>query len=49
MLQNVADFLFSTGRSFFNSFLSDWDILGYAIISFFIFPRVVNFIKRFFR
>lgn len=46
---DVANFLFDTGRKFFNSFLSDWDVIGYGIISVFVVPRVYNFIRRFFR
>lgn len=49
MLSQTADFLFSSGKKFFDSFLSDWGIIGYGIIIVFIIPRVVNFMKRFFR
>lgn len=49
MLSQVAEFLFTTGKRFFDSFLVDWGILGFAIISFFVIPRVVNFMKRLFR
>lgn len=49
MLVQVADFLFMSGKKFFDSLLTDWGIIGFGIISMFVFPRVVNFMKRFFR
>lgn len=49
MLVQVADFLFSSGKKFFDSLLTDWGIIGFGIISVFVLPRVVNFMKRFFR
>lgn len=48
MLANVADFLFTSGKKFFDSLLTDWGIIGMGIIFMFIMPRVVNFMKRFF-
>lgn len=44
MLAQVADFLFLSGKKFFDSLLTDWGIIGFGIISMFVFPRVVNFI-----
>ena len=45
---DVADFIFSICKNFFDSFLSDWGIIGFGIISIFIIPRVANFVKRLF-
>lgn len=49
MLTQVAQFLFNSGKSFFDSFMSDWGIIGYGIVIAFVIPRVVNFMKRFFQ
>lgn len=46
---DVANWLFSTGLSFFNSILSDWGIVGIGILSTFLLVRVVNFMRRFFK
>lgn len=47
-LIQTADIMISWMKMFYDSFLTDWGILGMAIISFFVVPRVVNFIKRMF-
>lgn len=49
MLVDVANFLFNTSVSFFNSIMTDWGIIGIGLISTFLLIRVVNFIKRFFK
>lgn len=46
---DVANWIFSTGLSFFNSILSDWGIIGVGILSTFLLIRVVNFMRRFFK
>lgn len=48
-MTEVANFLFVSGKKFFDSFLSDWGIIGFGMIAVFVVPRIVNFMKRFFR
>lgn len=48
-LVQVADFLYSTSLSLFNSLKSDWGILGLFILSSFLLIRVANFMRRFFK
>lgn len=49
MLTQVSSFLFSVGKLFFDSILSDWGIIGLGLIATFLVIRVVKFIKRFFK
>lgn len=46
-MSELAQWVFNTGSSFFQSLLTDWDILGFFIIAYFLIVRVVNFVKRF--
>lgn len=48
-LITVSNTLFRWLKSFYDSFLSDWGIIGMAIISFLVIPRVTNFMRRMFR
>lgn len=48
-LISTANYLLQWAKSFYDSFLTDWGILGMAIISFFVLPRVTNFIRRMFK
>lgn len=49
MLVDVANFLFNTSISFFNSIITDWGIIGVGLIATFLLIRVANFIRRFFK
>lgn len=48
-MRQTAQWLFSTGLSFFNSIMSDWGVIGVGLVSTFLIIRVVNFVKRFFK
>lgn len=49
VLGQTAQSLFTWIKVFFDSLLTDWGIIGFAILAFFIVPRVENFIRRMFR
>lgn len=48
-LITITVWLFNTGKSLFDSILTDWGIIGLGILSTFLIIRVVNFMKRFFK
>lgn len=49
MFVQVANFLFSLAKQIFDSISTSWGVIGFGILSTFLFARVINFIRRFFR
>lgn len=45
----VANTLFNWVKRFYDSLMSDWGILGYAIVSSFVIARVIRFMRKMFR
>lgn len=48
-MTDTLNFLLSTAKGYFNIFIDEGGILGFGIVVAFVVPRVVNFMKRFFK